>query len=483
MKIISPIFRRRRYAGLFLCLIIISATLAIISPESAFADSPAPSNGVPWPVCSSDGEWYCIESGSRDFTSITDGQGGEVQGAGDLSVTANLLDANSVNWSISWSGDTNNLPEEVANQTFRFTLRTGELEPLFTYALADKFYLTTSGNSTDGYVLNIEATPAVINWLIDTSEVNCFANDCGDDTTQADIAHRVISGNTQNMALWDPAEKDLFSGMYVASNAQYRSTVPIYGTFPSPYWYLQLGNPHLTPDSDPATGSFTAWVPESYFASLDTTASDAVDAGFSVTRDTGGGPEEIPGAAALVDGGAYLRIPSVGYSSPTIQVQPLTVGSPTVLAADPPAATGITPGAGAVTLDFDPPHFNGGATITSYTVTCTQGQTSFQSTASGSSTSATVAGLTGSIQADCSVVANNSAGPSAASQTLSATPSAAPTTTSVVAAPSSQSTSANGELVQTGSDPLPLVVIATSLVIIGFIIGTVQRSRRRIDVK
>lgn len=410
-----------------------------INTHRVSAESASPGTGFEhqWPECSSDEQWYCVESASRDFSSIMTGEDGhDVEEGGTLKIEAWMLDVNSVNWAVRWSSTNTTLPDEVANQNFRFTLRTGELEPNFTYALSDEFYLTTGGNADDGYTLTIEATPARINWLVPTLECgteeqcdaqmtaysHCTAGDCGGDTTAATIDNRVISGNTQNMATWSEDSRDVWKGAYLSSNAQYRSTVPNYGTFPEPYWSVDIANAHLTVDEEPAEGSFTAWVPPTYFETLDTTAADAVANGFSINRDDDGFITTVPGAASLVDGGAYLRIPSISYSDPTLLFTSLDEGVPGVIKPGAPAATAISPKPGGVKVDWTAPHFNGGADITGYRLTCTQDDEDFTTIVSGSARTATITGMAGGVDVGCSVKAINSAGQSNRSNILTGTP-------------------------------------------------------------
>jgi hypothetical protein len=403
-----------RWARSFTFAAAVVLLASIVPINAASADQPAPFDQ--WPACSAPSDQFCIESATIGGVDLMSPDG-VTSGGSPLAVRVSLLDDHSVNWAVQWSDSgTYSIPEEFTGSTISLVLRTGALVPRFTSAIADRFYLTTAGDDASGYTLTIEGTPSTINWLVDTSAGNCFVGSCGDETTQADTAQNTFSGNTQDMAFWDPADVARFSGMYVATNAQYRPTVVLYGSYPAPNWSLQLGNPHLTGDGSPADGSFTAFVPGGYFTSAGLDAADAVATGFSITRTDEGIDSSVDGAASFVDGGAYLRIPSLGYSSPTITVGALDGGAPGAFAPDPPSLTDASAAPGAVAVDFTAPHFDGGSPITSYVASCTQSETTQSATvAAGAALHATVGGLSPGDDAECQVVAVNDHGESLAS--------------------------------------------------------------------
>jgi large repetitive protein len=102
---------------------------------------------------------------------------------------------------------------------------------------------------------------------------------------------------------------------------------------------------------------------------------------------------------------------SAGAATRTIVVTPTTVPqAPTIGAA--------TPADGAASIAFSPPADNGGAAITSYTVTCSPGS----HTATGTASPIVVGGLANGTPYSCTVTATNAAGTSAPSGTVSVTP-------------------------------------------------------------
>ncbi len=112
---------------------------------------------------------------------------------------------------------------------------------------------------------------------------------------------------------------------------------------------------------------------------------------------------------ALASCGSSSSTDSGGGTDGTASTAP---GSPTI--------TSITAGNTMLTIAFDPPSSNGGATITSYEASCTGGGATF--TNSAGSSPIDVTGLTNGTQYSCSVTATNSVGTSAASAASTSTP-------------------------------------------------------------
>lgn len=290
-----------------------------------------------FPACSASDEMFCIESATKNDANIL---------GTSYYVNASFLDENSINWSIGLGSAYGELPSEDIDATFRFVIRTGDLEPLYTYAIADRFHLVASGDGANGYRVEIEATLASIHWSF-ADGFSCTTAECGDDETRATVtaSGRRLSGNTQNMALWGEEERARFGGTYVATNAQALSTVLIFEPSPTPRWYLDLANPHLDVDGNPVSGSFTAWVPPSYFETLGTTASAALETGFDVTRTEGGVPEALSASVTLDNGGTLVRVESVSYSAPRITVAE-SAGGGGDPAPDAGAGSGVDAGSG-----------------------------------------------------------------------------------------------------------------------------------------
>jgi hypothetical protein len=284
-------------------------------PETTFPERPS---GL-FPNCASEQDTFCIESATKDEVDILHSS---------YVIGASFLDPGSINWAIGAGSQYGELPAEDLGATFHFVIRTGDLRPLYTYAIADHFHLTPGGDAHGGYSISIEATPTTIHWNFE-SGFSCTTQDCGDDQTQATpvASGRRLSGNTQNMALWAEDERDRFGGTYVATNAQALSPVVLFAPYPTPRWYVDVANPHLDVLGNPVSGSFTAWVPPRYFEALGTTASASLAEGFDVTRTEGGLAAPLAATITLDQGGTLVRVDSISYSAPRITVAQSTGGA------------------------------------------------------------------------------------------------------------------------------------------------------------
>jgi hypothetical protein len=116
---------------------------------------------------------------------------------------------------------------------------------------------------------------------------------------------------------------------------------------------------------------------------------------------------------------------------------------------DPPTDVTATAGAGQATVSWTMPAYNGGASVTTYTVTSNAGQTC---TATAPAASCTVTGLTGGTSYTFTVTATNAIGVSSASAISNAvtptapigTPAPTPTCTASVSTQSTWVSGSNG---------------------------------------
>jgi hypothetical protein len=376
-------------------LLLLASLLAFPASSGASASATPPPHLERWPTCSARPQ-YCVQSLRVD--------GVDELGGGTWKVDAYLLDDTSANWYVMGTGSIDPPP---ASSRVELTVNLGGIRPLFTQATAADLFLTPGGDATDGYTIAVEASSATLEWKFSTADGhNCSAGDCGDATTAADTESRILGGNTQNMDTWTPDDRARFAGMWFATDAQYAS-LPLFGSFPTPRWFLQLGNPHLALDGvTPVVGTYSAYVPQALLDEVGATAADAAATGLDVTRSDGGTVTTVGASVMDVgDGGVYLRIPQVHFSTPTFKFKG-TGGRKLVLQADEPGGVGGTPLDGAAVIRFRQPPFDGGSAITGYDVTCRAAGTTV-SRSSPAAVAVEVRGLQDGETWSCRVRGNN----------------------------------------------------------------------------
>ena len=165
----------------------------------------------------------------------------------------------------------------------------------------------------------------------------------------------------------------------------------------------------------------------------------------------------VNGAGEIVATGEFLQYwNDAGHTVDTAASYIATWSPPVTAPGTPTGVTGV-PGDGQVVVSWTAPTSDGGATITTYTVTASSGQTC---TANGSpaATTCTVTGLTNGTPVTFTVTATNSAGPSSASSA----------STAITPVPSGGGSSGGGgavptpEVVSTPS-PTPTAPVGTSV--------------------
>lgn len=361
--------------------------------------------GQSWPVCHDDRQTFCAQSlevNGVDHTADAIGPWAQ----GDWRANAYLLDRNSVNWSVErWDGQ-HWEPATDRNDVVKLSINTGNVRPLYTQAIAALSSFTTGGDATSGYTLAVAGSPAEIQWILNDGGACSHRGDCGGPTTHADTAGFAMSGNSQNLQTWDPSERSIFAGMWVATNAQYHSRPRF---FPAALeegqparWQLRLGNPHLAKDEvRPVTGTYTAYVSPGMLAAMGTNAEEAADNGLSVHRTEGTSVTTLPMVITRMGEGVKVTVPSIGFSTPTITftrtVEPGEGGDPGTEPGedgdprtDPGAAEG-TPGElqevrvdaldGAAAIRFQRPLDPGATAVTGYNLRCIDGDSVVAATA------------------------------------------------------------------------------------------------------
>ncbi|MCX6422537.1 MAG: fibronectin type III domain-containing protein [Actinobacteria bacterium] len=316
-------------SALVACALLVPSAVAVSVMDIPTVLPPGSSGN--WPMCESPEDQMCIDS-----VSVQVGGQGVDYGTAGLAAQVSTLEGSvsSLNWSIqgSWNVDSA-LPQgfdsALLDADLSLVIRVGAWVPRMTSALAKDLRITVSGDDTTGRTLTLSGKPIHIDW--DPTLSSCYspltAGACGDDTTRAtDVGSGWrFMGNTQDMGTWSEGEQSQRGGMYVATDAQggpHMAPLALqFTTYPETYWELKLGNPHLDVNGNPVRGSFNAWLPESYFTSLETTVDAAIATGFSVASAADGVTTLISPDVTKVDGGVMISLVDIGYSVRTLTVR------------------------------------------------------------------------------------------------------------------------------------------------------------------
>jgi len=265
---------------------------------------------------------------------------------------------------------------------------------------------------------------------------NVVSNDCGAEMeSNVDDEYMVFSSVPARLAIIvDPVLEKVAGGL-VSTNGQgfafgmqtLDETNPAYEFTSSGPSYNSAG---VERESD---GFYYVCLPETYLTNVhSTTAATATSSWVGTRRDgtevTDVTVEFTEGTCGLNDAGLVASVAEFGYSSPVFQLRAA------VTAPGRPTITQVTVGDGQATVTFTPPASDGGADITTYTVTATA--SSGVITQECASSPCTVTGLTNGTAYTFTVTATNSAGGGESSTpSESATPAPAVAATPVSTLP------------------------------------------------
>jgi hypothetical protein len=375
----------------------------------------APPAGESWPMCTARAQ-FCVERLLMDGVDMT--------GSTEWRIDAALLDSGNgtygANWYLLHSSDGGiNFYEPPPAGTAAWLvvdLNLGNVRPRFTEGYGQQASLSFGGDATAGWTLHAEGFPATMNWKWDSTDGhNCSIGDCGGVTTRADSRNTMFGGNTQDLSGWSASDRAWATGMWIMTDAQYYAEPLLLTEPPAPYWQIQLANVHLDLDGVPVVGSYSAKVSADGLAAAGLTASEAASLGLDVRRVVDGVSYRVPASVmATGDGGIYLRVPQVAYSSPRLKVfaRQAGAGYDANLPPDPPrwkspALSALTGGAAA---HVGRPYFDGGAALSTYTARCTAPGQVTRTATSATSARLEVVGLANGVTYSCQVRASNSAG-------------------------------------------------------------------------
>jgi hypothetical protein len=364
--------RRRHLPQLRTGRTLAGATAALIATAlmPALPAAAAPDGWPPdaWPTCTEETTTFCVDS------AILTPLGGEPTAMTDLGLTATATgtsaDIASLNWAVDgWAEQS----PDVLGGDITLVLRTGPFVPRFTSAVADGMRITRTVDDNGDYTMTITGHAAPVDWTTGELAELCDTRQyCGDDDQMADEAgtgYR-FAGNTQDLSDQTQDFIDAVDGAYIASDAQARTPNISYTDEGDPHLsFGVLGNPHLDSAGNPVRGSFNAWVPAGYFATLETTPQDAVDAGFDVVNNATDVPVSLPATATVEDDGVAFTATGIGYGMNMIDVynRPSGVQSDTTVPGTPQNVD-ATADTESVTTQWTAPDTDGGMPITGYAV-------------------------------------------------------------------------------------------------------------------
>ncbi|MBM4192708.1 MAG: fibronectin type III domain-containing protein, partial [Gammaproteobacteria bacterium] len=250
-----------------------------------------------------------------------------------------------------------------------------------------------------------------------------------------------------------PAGTDLgtFAGTIAnaVKNNTLAETVPTFNNFQT--IYVNTGNSVVAPGNTvPPPPTPPATIPGAPTGLSVVASSGQLTVSFSAPASNGGSPIELytatctptSGSAVsatasaspivvkgLTNGTTYscrvVAKNAVGAGPPSAAVSgtPVADASPPVTVSGAPTGLVLTAGNGSISVAFTAPSDNGGATITSFTATCTPTSGSAVS-ATASASPIVVSGLTNGVEYSCTVLATNSKGAGPVSAAAKATPAA-----------------------------------------------------------
>ena len=368
----------------------LASTLGVLVAAALLPAAPA-SAAVPdgWPsgdwatTCADADSTYCVEQAT--VTPV----GGEPTPLADLGLTVTVSPVADeyttwLGWSIDgWAGQ----PAAVAGGDVTLVIRTGAFVPRFTTAVAGDLQVSRSddagadlGDSDDGerspddYTMTVTGRAIHVDWTTGEFAGECTARQyCGEFDLTADEAGTGLrfQGRTQDLDGNSQDFVDAIDGAYFATDAQAHTEMISYVLDdPDPYLTLGvLGNPQLDIDGHPVRNSVQAWLPDSYFAAMGTTVTDAVDTGFDLVSTVEGREASVPVTATTVDGGVGFDVPDIGPGAPIGEIKIFNRPSGAAdgaTAPDAPEQVVVTAAQGSAVVTWAASGSDGGSPVVGY---------------------------------------------------------------------------------------------------------------------
>lgn len=369
---------RRRLLVLLTAVVTCLGT-ALVSVPLTRADAAAGGASVyPYKVyemCEDDADGrLCVESAFRNGVPVTsnypDTPGTHEWFYVDNSYRYGNFGFNLNSITIPESGDPVASKDVDLDATWEITVDTGPFVPREFNGKARDVVFTKGGSESTGYWFKLSFKPVPIAWRFFDDSFTCDMTSCGDNSTTSDF----VSGPGKGFAdgyVTDLGNSELSTryvyartGFYLASNAQYQGE-PYYDPVTNSI-IVEMANPHLRAEGEPATGFFEAFLPNSYLINqLRVPYPTLLKTGsFVITKKVGTTTSTATYSATAVPGGVKIVINTVTFSRPRYRITPKP--KPPGM----PRLTGVTKLTGAARSAFHPPLADGGMKVDLYQARC-----------------------------------------------------------------------------------------------------------------
>lgn len=349
-------------------LLVLILAAPLMAPTVAHAD-PAPTIGTNFPMCGvapDDDGRYCIQSMTRNGTPIVPPATGtydapfvDLIGAGHMrfGVTHNNVDTGAQDGDVS--------PTDV----FELVVHSGAIRPVEVFGNARNVTFLPGGSAAAGWTWTLRLQAVPIAWKF-FAMPRCQVNDCGDETTVADLRYDgFVTGFVTDLVGFGSltaAEITQRVGVVHAYSAQ--DAIQPYYDEATRSFVVQIANPHFRSPGVVATGSYEAFLPNAMLVGAMHIPDPASLTGgsFIVSRASAGATTtSVPFTLTHTPRGVQIRITGITFSSPTIRIRARLSkpGAPILRSA---ARTSPT----RATLRFLGPRANGGRAILRYVARC-----------------------------------------------------------------------------------------------------------------
>jgi hypothetical protein len=276
----------------------------------AAAGLPAPPTGfTDWTVCPDAQSHYCIAAfsanGVDQLTVANPDFLPQVSSAPNFGSSGPAV---AMFWSVNTfgSGIGGQLTEEDLGANLVLRVRSGLLRPHVSFGFGKLIRITTRGDAASGWEFEVRGQPGLRALSATPGPVPA---------ERASSTQVAFNGNVY--------DRSSTLAQHLAFEGYWNSTA---GTVSSPSfnrdrqgWQVTLANSHFMPDGVSLFhGYYSAWIAPGALAAIGLTADEAVAGGLEVTRADGAVVAPVAATLLALDGGAFIEIPDLTFSSPTI---------------------------------------------------------------------------------------------------------------------------------------------------------------------